>query len=480
MNPFDLYALAPFIVLGGAAVVVMLVAAFFRHHAWIAGLSAMGFVAALMSLTVSSRMACRPVTKLLVMDHYAIFYCGLLLLAGLVVSLLSFGYLEKSGGQREELYVLLLVATLGAMTLVASHHFASFFLGLETLSVSLYTLVSYNRGSLIGTEAGVKYLVLASVSTAFLIFGMALVYAQLGAIEFTRLISIATTTEPVRIFALAGIAMIMVAVGFKLSLAPFHLWAPDVFEGAPAPITAFIATVSKGSVFALMLRYFTQINFHQYPSVFAIFTLLAIASMFIGNLLALLQNHVKRILAYSSIAHMGYLLVAFLASGPMAVTAVTYYLVAYFIATLGAFAVIALLSTGERDADLMEDFNGLAWSRPWLATAFTAMLLSLAGIPLTAGFVGKFYVLAAGVNSRLWPLVIILVVNSALGLFYYLRLVVMVYRLPEGENAVRLQPPALQISGAVVLSALTLLLVWVGVYPSPLIHLIERIAPNLF
>ena len=480
MSLFDVYALAPFIVLGGAAVVVMLVAAFFRNHALIAGLSALGFVVALVSLATSSRMACRPVTKLLVMDHYAIFYCGLLLLAGLVVSLLSFGYLEKSGGRREELYILLLVATLGAMTLVASNHFASFLLGLETLSVSLYALVSHNRGSPIGTEAGVKYLVLASVSTAFLVFGMALVYAQLGAIEFAPLISIATTTEPAGILALAGIAMIIVAVGFKLSFVPFHLWAPDVFEGAPAPVTAFIATVSKGSVFALMLRYFTQINVHQHLSLFTVFTLLAIASMFIGNLLALLQNNVKRILAYSSISHMGYLLVAFLASGPLAVTAVTYYLVAYFIATLGVFAVIALLSTGKRDAGLMEDFEGLAWSRPWLAATFTAMLLSLAGIPLTAGFVGKFYVLVAGVNSRLWPLVIILVVNSALGLFYYLRIVATVYHLSEGNDTVRIQTPVPQISGAVVLSALTLLLIWVGVYPPPLIHLIERIVPNLF
>ena len=231
---------------------------------------------------------------------------------------------------------------------------------------------------------------------------------------------------------LAGLVMIISGLGFKLAVVPFHLWTPDVYEGAPAPVTAFIATVSKGAVFALVLRYFTRIDIHAHTALFLIITLIAVASMFAGNLLALLQTNVKRILAYSSISHLGYLLVTVLASGPTAVTAAAFYLAAYFITTLGAFGVVAVLSRPERDADRLEDYRGLVWRRPWLAGVFTAMLFSLAGIPLTAGFVGKFYVVAAGVGSALWLAVVALAINSVIGLFYYLRIVVALFT-PAGD-----------------------------------------------
>ena len=215
----------------------------------------------------------------------------------------------------------------------------------------------------------------------------------------------------------------LVTVGFKLSLAPFHMWVADVFEGSPAPVAGFIATVSKGSVFALILRYFTILDIHSAHSLLLVFTIIAMVSMFVGNLLALAQRNVKRMLAYSSIAHMGYLLVAFLASGPSAPVAVTFYLVAYFITTLIAFGTISALSENARDAADLDDYRGLAWRRPWLAAGFTISLLSLAGIPLTAGFIGKFYVVMAGAESGLWMLIGALVINSIIGLFYYLRVV---------------------------------------------------------
>src|SRR5262249_20378764 len=208
---------------------------------------------------------------------------------------------------------------------------------------------------------------------------------------------------------LAGFAMLLVGVGYKLALVPFHMWTPDVYQGAPAPVTAFLATVSKGAMFALLLRYFTPIDVYAYRPLFLVFSLIAIASMLVGNLLALSQPNVKRLLAYSSIAHLGYLLVAFLASRAMAGTAVAFYLVAYFIASLGAFGIITVLSNGAREAESIDAYRGLFWQHPWLAGIFTAMLLSLAGIPITAGFVGKFYVVAAGVGTSLWLLVILMV-----------------------------------------------------------------------
>jgi NADH-quinone oxidoreductase subunit N len=275
-------------------------------------------------------------------------------------------------------------------------------------------------------------------------------------------------------FMLAGWGMIIVGVGFKLAVVPFHLWTPDVYEGAPAPVTAFVATVSKGSMFALLLRYFTQADVHASSALFLVLSLIAIASMFAGNLLALLQNNIKRLLAYSSIAHLGYLLVALLASGALAVTAVAFYLVAYFVSTLSAFGIVTVLSGREREADAMIDYQGLFWRRPWLTGMFTATLFSLAGIPLTAGFVGKFYIVAASVGSALWLLVLILVVNSAIGLFYYLRVVVAMFIHPSKREEVSLPAPSLSLAGSVVLVGLALLLFWLGVYPSPIIKLIQK------
>jgi NADH-quinone oxidoreductase subunit N len=305
---------------------------------------------------------------------------------------------------------------------------------------------------------------------------MALVYAETGSMEFAQIASRAAASGVHGLPFTAGLGMIITGLGFKLAVVPFHMWTPDVYEGAPAPVTAFIATASKGAVFALVLRYFSRVDLHAHRSLFVIFTVMAITSMFAGNLLALLQQNVKRILAYSSISHLGYLIVTLLASGPMAVSAAAFYLTAYFVTTLGAFGVVTVLSNKDRDADSMDDYTGLAWRRPWLAGTFTAMLLSLAGIPLTAGFIGKFYVVAAGVGSALWLLVIALVINSAIGLFYYLRIILALYSHPEEKIVAE---PALSLSGSAVLAGLTIILIWLGVYPVPVIAIIQKTIQSL-
>ena len=469
MNASDMTALMPFIIVAAAAIGVMMLIAFYRRHALTALLTMAGFAASFFALFYSSSVIPRPVTPLLVLDGYAFFYIGLILAAGFVVSALSYGYLARRGEDPEEFYLLLLLATLGAMVLAAGGHFVSFFLGLEILSVSLYAMVAYIRTAEKGNEAGIKYLVLAAVSAAFLLFGMALVYAKFGTMEFSRISGRAAEAggDPL---VLAGFALIVVGIGFKLALVPFHMWTPDVYEGAPAPVAAYIATVSKGAVFALLLRYFGGALIHSSRTIFLAFALISIASMFAGNLLALLQQNVKRILAYSSIAHLGYLLVAFLAGGRLAVTAVSYYLAAYFVTTLGAFSVITMMSGSERDADDIVDYRGLAATRPWLAGAFTAMLLSLAGIPLTAGFIGKFYIVAAGADSALWLLVVILAVNSAIGLFYYLRIIAAMFS-PAGEG--RGLYVAVSLSGGIVTALLVAALFWLGIYPSFLIRIVN-------
>ena len=474
MTASDLIALCPLILLAFTAVLVMLVTALRRNHLLTATLTAVGITLAFLAILVTSLpLAPRQVTPLLVLDHYALFYIGLVLAASLAVAILSYPYLKGREGNYEEFYILLLLATLGSAVLAGSTHFASFFLGLEILSVSLYALIAYPRTWERSIEAGVKYLILAAASAAFLLFGMALLYAEIGTMEFSQ---IATAARGVPgTFLKAGLAMIIVGLGFKLAVVPFHIWTPDVYEGAPAPVTAFVATVSKGSVFALLLRYFTHIDLQTYFPLFLLFSIIAIASMFIGNLLALLQKNVKRILAYSSIAHLGYLLVAFLASGALGPMAVAFYLVAYFVTTLGAFGVITVLSGKDRDADDLDDYRGLFRDSPYLTGTFTVMLLSLAGIPLTAGFVGKFYIVFAGAGSALWLLVLCLVAASATGLFYYLRIVGALYAGSPDAKRTPLARASLSLTGKLVLAVLLILVVWLGVYPTPLVQLIQAI-----
>jgi NADH-quinone oxidoreductase subunit N len=480
VNTTDLVAILPLLLMMGTPIVVMLVVAVGRNHTLTTILSLLGLAAAFASLWGVAPLTPRRVTPLLIVDHYAVFYMGLILAASFAVVLLAHGYLAKQETNREELYILLLVATLGSLVLVASNHLVSFFLGLELLSVALYILISYLYTRRLSLEAGIKYLVLAAASAAFLLFGMALVYTELGTMEFARIVAILSAGPDVSYGLLVpGFILITTGIGYKLALVPFHMWTPDVYEGAPAPVAAFVATVSKGAMFALLLRYFYQTGASNYGPVFVVFSIIAIASMFAGNLLALLQSNVKRILAYSSIAHLGYLLVAFQAGGTAGAEAATFYLVAYFITMLGAFGVVTVLSAGERDADSLEAYRGLFWRRPVLSSVFTVMLLSLAGIPVTAGFVGKVYIIASGASSALWSLIIILIVTSVIGLYYYLRIVVAMYTMPEGAEEAAAAAPSLSLTGGFALGALTVLLIWFGVYPSPLLDMIRATAASL-
>lgn len=477
MTASDLLALLPLLLVASTSVIVMLAAAVHRSHAVALGLTLAGLAGALFSVFFGHF---RQVTALLVIDSYALFFMGLIVAASFTVALLAYGYLAEREGNREEFYVLISVATFGAMVLAASTHFVSFFLGLEILSVALYALISYLHGRALPVEAGIKYLVLAAASAAFLLFGMALIYADLGTMDFARMAQLLARKVAVNpALLLPGIILIVTGIGFKLALVPFHMWTPDVYEGAPAPVTAFVATVSKGGMFALLLRYFHQSGAHSFSPVFLVISIIAVASMFAGNLLALLQNNVKRILAYSSIAHMGYLLVAFQIGGPLGGGAAAFYLVSYFVMTLGAFGVVTLLSERQRDADLLDDYRGLFWRRPTLALVFTAMLLSLAGMPLTAGFLGKFYIVAAGASAGAWALILILVTTSAIGLFYYLRIVVVLYQQPAASDRAHEPIPLRAPAAAMVLAALTVILVWLGVYPTPLLRAIQSAIGSL-
>jgi NADH-quinone oxidoreductase subunit N len=367
----------PLFILTSASILILFSIAVKRNHKVIYAITTVSLLADLVYVILFSASTPSFIEPLFVFDGFGVFNVSLILCIALAVTMISYAYFEQREERKEEYYILLILGTLGAAVLVISKHFVSLFLGLEILSVSLYSMIAYLRKRERSDEAGIKYLILAAFSSAFLLFGMALVYATVGSMEFGAIAKFLSGHPQIPLMLLTGIAMMIVGIGFKLGVVPFHMWTADVYEGAPAPVTAFIATVSKGGMVALLVRFFTQVNGHH-DSIITIFTILAIASMFTGNFLALQQNNVKRILAYSSIAHIGYLLVAFLAGGELGVEAVSFYLVAYFITTTGAFGIVAGLSDKDRDAELIDDYRGLFWKRPWTAAIFTTMLLSLA------------------------------------------------------------------------------------------------------
>ena len=474
MNKTDFLSIIPLFILTSSAILIMFSISVKRNHKVIYVITAASLVGDFIYLVTYNAKVKWIIEPLFIFDGFGIFNMGLVLLTAVAVTMISYAYFEQREERKEEYYILLILATLGACTLVISKHFVSLFLGLEILSVSLYSMIAYLRRRERSDEAGIKYLIMAAFSSAFLLFGMALVYSSTGTMEFREIAKYLSGLSELPLVTMTGFGLMVVGIGFKLSVVPFHMWAADVYEGAPAPVTAFIATISKGGMIALLVRFFIIIDGYQYQSLIHIFTVIAIVSMFVGNLLALRQNNVKRILAYSSIAHMGYVLVAFLAGQAIGVEAVSFYLVAYFITTVGAFGILAMLSDKDRDAELMEDYQGLLWRRPWTAAALSAMLLSLAGIPLTAGFVGKFYIVAAGVNMNLWLLVAMLAVNSAIGLYYYIKIIAVMFESHEGEP----EPPGMLHPSAYIVSGVTLtilvgLLVWVGIYPEWIMDVIR-------
>lgn len=474
-----LIALLPLLVTSLTVVVVMLAIAAKRNHTLTFILSVVGLNLALLSLIPTLEVTPLAVTPLLLVDNFACYYMALVLAASLACITLIHAYLGgESGkgypGNREELYLLVLLSAAGGLVLVSAQHLAGLFIGLELLSVPTYGMIAYaffNKRSL---EAGIKYMVLSAAGSAFLLFGMALLYAESGNLAFADLgVSLAREST---LLVQIGIGMMLIGLAFKLSLVPFHLWTPDVYEGAPAPVAAFLATASKVAVFAVLLRLYQISPATAGGWLNELLTLIAIASILFGNLLALLQNNLKRLLGYSSIAHFGYLLVALVASQGLAVEAIGVYLATYVLTSLGAFGVITLMSTpySGRDADALYEYRGLFWRRPYLTAVLTVMMLSLAGIPLTAGFIGKFYVIAAGVEAQLWWLLGAMVLGSAIGVFYYLR--VMVTLFMREPNLHRHDAPFDwgQRAGGIMLLVVALLAFFLGVYPQPLLELVQQ------
>lgn len=481
----SLIALLPLLITSATAILVMLFIAVRRNHWWNATLTVAGLNLALLSVALVYWMVYKSgperVTDLLQVDSFSCFYMALVLVSTLACATLCHAYMEGFPGNKEEMYLLLSISALGALVLVCSHNLSSLFLGLELLSVPIYGMIAYAFRLQKSLEAGIKYMLLSAAASAFMLFGMALLYADAGSLDFSQIAGLLAMgfKSPLE---MAGVAMMLVGFAFKLSLAPFHLWTPDVYEGAPAPVSAYLASVSKLAVFAVFTRLLLASQLSHAAPLLQVLSVLAIASIFIGNLLALAQTNLKRLLGYSSISHFGYLLIA-LMSGMATLDVMAVYLVTYVLTTLAAFGVVTLMSSPYqgKDADALHDYRGLFWRRPFLTAVLTVSMLSLAGIPMTAGFIGKFYLVFGGLytqsgpfsNDWVWVLLAALVVGSAIGLYYYLRVVITLFLPAAGMR--RYDAPrdwGRRFGGVMVLGLAALMLI-IGMYPMPLIKLVH-------
>ncbi len=479
MKAVDFLALLPLLVLSLGVITLMLQIAIQRNPDWSWNIALLTLIATALSCLSAHHHG--QVTPLLTADDYSQMFSLLFISAAVVVTLLSRDYLREPEGS-EEYYLLLLLATLGAVVLAYASHLASLLLGLELLGVALYPLIAYPDRGKLPLEAAIKYLVLSGAASATLLFGFALLYGATGSLEFAtigqRLSSGTTTSSPI-ILVTAGV-FIFSGLAFKLSVVPFHMWTPDVYQGAPAPISGFLATVSKAAIFVAMLRWYLDAGFFNTPALVSGIAVLAIASMLVGNLLALQQQNIKRLLGYSSIAHMGYLLIVVVAGAhnsdrQWVIEVSAYYLLAYMTATLAAFALVGILQSDSDsgECEQIADLTGLFWRQPMLALLLTLAMLSLAGIPLTAGFIGKFYIFQAGIGSALWGLIAALVVGSGIGIFYYLRIVFAMSQ-PCAEDAAHGHGATLSI-GRAVIYVLIYLMLYLGIFPQSLMDYLSAI-----
>ena len=469
-------ALLPLLVLSGGIVVLLVVAAWLRSGAvaFVGALVVLGATIAVLPLALAAGV--QDIDGLLDIDGYALFFQGLFALAAVATAVLSYRYLKPRAAHAQEFYILLLVATLGAAVTAATDHFAGFLLGIEVLSISLYAMIAYPQEGRGPLEAAAKYLVLSGAGTSTMLFGMALIYLVTGTLEFAPAGEMGSHQH---LLLAVGQAMLLIGVFFKLSLVPFHMWTPDVYQGAPAPVTGFVATVSKAAVFAVLMRYALDVGVLDADAdvLRNVIVVVAVLSMIAGNLLALLQVNIKRLLAYSSIAHMGYLLIAVVVAATpqvrsFGVETALVYLAGYVVMTLAAFGVVTVLSDADEDAEELTAYDGLFWRRPVLAAVLAAAALSLAGIPLTVGFIAKFYLVAAGVDGAAWTLVWALIVGSAIGIYYYLRIVFAITKRPDAET----QPQPIAWEGVLAVVVLGIAIVVLGVFPAPVVDFVGALA----
>lgn len=417
-------------------------------------------------------------TSMIAVDGFRLFANWLFLLGAALTIVISFPYVGKQRLQAGEFYTLVLLATVGMMFMGATRNLILLFLAIETMSVAAYVLTAYNRRDRKSAEAGLKYFILGAFSSAFLLYGIALVWGATGSVNITEIARVVETGGGFTLLLLAGLALLTIGFAFKVAAVPFHMWTPDVYEGAPTPSTAFMAAAVKAASFVAMLRVFLVAFPALYESWYPIMWWLAALTMVVANLVALSQPNVKRMLAYSSVAHGGYLLVGLAAANEMASGGVLFYLLVYTLMNMGAFAILMIASDHGEDRLQVEDYAGFGWKQPFLGVLFTIFLLSLAGFPGTGGFMAKIFLLQGAVESHLWTLAIILALATVVSYYYYLRVAWFMWMRPSPSEETHAWVWA-PIPTRLALIAAAAALLYLGIFPSSLLELARNAAAGL-
>jgi len=429
-----------------------------------------GFAAALAAAVYVNGNPGPAFSGLLIVDGFATLFRVLVIGAGALTVFISNSFLNREGANSGEYYALVLFSVVGQCVMVTANDLIMVFIGLEISSISSYVLAGYLRDDKRANEAALKYFLLGSFATAFLLYGVALIYGATGSTNLINIRAAISSVSAGPSTMLVGIAaaLILVGFGFKISAAPFQMWAPDVYQGAPTPVTAFLSTGPKAAAFAVFVRVFMTSFQHIGPGWEQMVWISALLSMTIGNFAALVQTDVKRMLAYSSIAHAGYVLVAVRARSEEGSAAVMFYLVAYVLMNIGALAVVAHVSGKGEKYLKIQDLAGLGVQQPMLAAALSIFMLSLIGVPLTGGFFGKFYIVKAALESKLIWLAVLALLNSAVGAYYYLRILVVMYMQEPGEAVADLPPLSFGVKAALLGPLAGVLLL--GIFPSALLE----------
>lgn len=456
---------SPLLVL--AAAITALLGAIALRRAYLPGIviTAAGLAAALAVIPWALQGAAHASPSLFAFTPQSYGFCGLIIVSAMAILLLATPYFESLPAPREEYFLLLLLATFGAMVMATAASFITIFLGVETLGLAMIGMIAYPRFRPEAEEAGFKYLVLSGLSSATGLFGIGLIVLATGSLSLQPLQ--AAPDPATHIIILGGLALLGIAAGFKLSVVPFHIWVPDVYAGAPAPTAAYLAVIPKIAVLAVLMRVISQPGMAPPAGLETAITIAAGLSMVVGNLLALMQENIKRILGYSSIAHLGNILFAILAAGAIGYLAAIFYIVTYSLTVIAAFGVLGVLSrvAERRDLDQLDGLRGLFWSHPALAAVMTLAMLSLAGLPPAIGFIAKMYIIAAGISANLMLLVWTMVVSSVLGLFYYLRVILVMSLKPDLANAGPASVLAIPISAQCAVALFAALIAGFGLDP---------------
>jgi len=453
----DLGIIAPEMILLGGAIVLLFLSVFpsRQHRGLMAGIAVVTLLVAGYALVSQWGFAQEGFGGMVMADKYAVAFNSIFLLSALLAILLSINQVESRYLVYGEYFALLLTATVGMMLMAAGHNLLIIFLGLETLSISLYILAGLRRRDGRSVEAAFKYFLLGAFSTGFLLYGIALLYGITGTMDLRAIMQFLSkgsmTAGP--LLVVISIILLLVGFGFKIALVPFHMWTPDVYQGAPTPVAAFMSAGSKGAAFAALMRTLTYALGSELEVWRGLLWVLAVLTMTVGNVIALSQTNVKRLLAYSSIAHAGYILIGVVAANDLGNSGVLYYLLAYSLMNIGAFGIVASLGTAEHEYTDLASYRGLGYRRPMTALAMAIFMFSLAGLPPTAGFFAKFYVFSAAVKERFIGLVIIGVINAMVSLYYYLKVVVYMY-MQEPEEVPSPAKPLPTLSLALMVSAI--------------------------